>query len=296
MEESQEILLESLANSGVSIPLGASSIRDLTPATLVSICSQSVHLIDPTSSLPSSLPDSMADRFKICTDLASALTNLGFIGDISFHKFLYPSEEDLYKLVRFLVRRLSVLPEELGEADKRNITNTTSTKENDIKNTYFKESSEKADNHSVDLNVGGVETILKDAFLRESQETRLNQQKIDESKEDISIVQDDKSMKRLPNSKIGASVNEESARKLTRKQSSEIRHRIEKLRSQEKLLMLEARSKALEVQHQEEEHELLKSAVEMAFDGQHTADFHIAQLNEQVDARRDYLMELETQL
>lgn len=49
----------------------------------------------------------MADRFNICSDLASAFKNLGFIDDINFHEFLYPSVEDLYKLVRFLVGRLA---------------------------------------------------------------------------------------------------------------------------------------------------------------------------------------------
>lgn len=86
MEESQEILLKSLANSGVAIPPGVSSIGDLTPATLFSICAQSLRLVDDATSLPAFLPDSMADRLKICTDLAAAVSELGFIGDLSFHK------------------------------------------------------------------------------------------------------------------------------------------------------------------------------------------------------------------
>ncbi|KAF5949601.1 hypothetical protein HYC85_011594 [Camellia sinensis] len=79
------------------------------------------------------------------------------------------------------------------------------------------------------------------------------------------------------------------------KQSSEIRYKIGKLQSQEKVLVEETSAKTVEAQHQEEEHELLKSVVEMAFDDQHNADFHITQLNEQVDSRRGHLMELETQ-
>lgn len=51
-----------------------------------------------------------------------------------------------------------------------------------------------------------------------------------------------------------------------------MRHKIEKLRTQEKVLMEETSSKALEAQHLEEEHELLKSAAQMAFDDQHTAE------------------------
>ena len=86
MEESQEILLSSLASSGVSIPSSVSSIQDLTPTSLFSICAQSLSLIDNTTSFPTSLPDSMAERYKICTEIASAVKSLGYIGDMSFHK------------------------------------------------------------------------------------------------------------------------------------------------------------------------------------------------------------------
>ncbi|KAK9269206.1 hypothetical protein L1049_000975 [Liquidambar formosana] len=88
MEEAQEILLNSLQSSGVPIPPGVSSIRDLTPTSLFSICSQSLRIIDDTSSFPTSPPDSMADQFKICTELAESIGNLGYIGDMSFHKSL----------------------------------------------------------------------------------------------------------------------------------------------------------------------------------------------------------------
>lgn len=107
MEESQEILLNSLANAGVSIPREVLSVGDLTPEALVSICAQSIRIISKSESFPIILPDSMADRFKVCTDLASSVKDLGYIGDMNFHKFLYPSEEDTYRLIRFLVGKLS---------------------------------------------------------------------------------------------------------------------------------------------------------------------------------------------
>ncbi|KAI8010488.1 Coiled-coil domain-containing protein 22 [Camellia lanceoleosa] len=326
MDESLEILEKSLANSGVSIPQGVSSIKDLTPDTLFSICAQSLRLIDPSSSFPTSLPDSMADRFKICTDLASSVTNLGFIGDISFHKFLYPSEEDLYKLVRFLVRKLSELPKEVGEvSEKRDIIASTTTKENDFKTVPSGELTKKADNRRVDLSGDGVRTRLEDltlnsedAFVSGFLETHPLQQKIDteaipeisrssmqdSSKEDTTSVQDDnESTKRVGKSyeESASQMDDKHVSEIEQKlislskQSSEIRYKIGKLRSQEKVLVEEASAKTVEAQHQEEEHELLKSVVEMAFDDQHNADFHITQLNEQVDSRRRHLLELETQ-
>lgn len=87
MEESREILLKSLENSGVCVLNDVSSVRDLTPATLVSICGQSLNLIGKTPSFPTSLPDSsVADKFKLCTDIASAIKSLGYLADLSFHQ------------------------------------------------------------------------------------------------------------------------------------------------------------------------------------------------------------------
>ncbi|CAI9088176.1 OLC1v1022432C1 [Oldenlandia corymbosa var. corymbosa] len=119
MDDSHEILLNSLRNSGVPVPPSVAAIQDLTPASLFYVCSQSLCIIDSTLSFPASLPeDSVADRFKLCTDLASAFKRLGFVGDISFHKFLYPSEEDLYKFVRFLVGRLAVSGPESSQSSQ----------------------------------------------------------------------------------------------------------------------------------------------------------------------------------
>lgn len=87
MDEAQEILLRSLENEGVSLPNGVSSIQDLTPDSLVSICSQSLSRIDSSpSSFPTSLPSSVAERFKICTEIAFAIKTLGYAGDLSFHQ------------------------------------------------------------------------------------------------------------------------------------------------------------------------------------------------------------------
>lgn len=86
MDESEKILLNSLENGGVSIPSDMSSIKDLTPAALLSICGQSLNLIYNSRQFRTSLPDSMAEKFKICTDISSAIKNLGYIGDISYYK------------------------------------------------------------------------------------------------------------------------------------------------------------------------------------------------------------------
>ncbi|KAG6407464.1 hypothetical protein SASPL_130455 [Salvia splendens] len=128
MEASDEILLNSLANSGVPIPLGCSSVRDLTPPSLFSLCSAALRLIDGqryASAFPPCLPeDSIPDRLKITARNSHTplpyLNELGYSPNLSFHKvstaslpylfslqFLYPSEEDSYNLVRFFGAKLS---------------------------------------------------------------------------------------------------------------------------------------------------------------------------------------------
>lgn len=49
-----------------------------------------------------------------------------------------------------------------------------------------------------------------------------------------------------------------------------------------------------ELQHLDEELELLKAAMEMVFDEQHPVEFYIEQLNDQVEAKRHKLKELES--
>ncbi|KAI0501760.1 hypothetical protein KFK09_016705 [Dendrobium nobile] len=108
MDEAHEILLSSLKSSGVSLPVGVSSIKDSSSAALVSICAQSLRLIlDSGPSFPTSLPAATAERFKICAELAAAIKSLGYREELGFHQFLYPSDEESNKLVRFLVERLS---------------------------------------------------------------------------------------------------------------------------------------------------------------------------------------------
>lgn len=118
MEEAQAILLNSLQSSGISLPSNLSSLKDLTSESLVSICSQFLLLIDGSfPSVPSSVPLSMADRFKICEDMASAIKTLGYGESLGFHQFLYPADEVSFKLMRFLVVKLSELSEGRKDAD-----------------------------------------------------------------------------------------------------------------------------------------------------------------------------------
>lgn len=80
-------LLTSLRSFGVSIPDGVDAIGDLQPEGLASISARCLNLVlrDPAL-FPSSPPESAADKVRICGEMASAVENLGFVGDIGFHK------------------------------------------------------------------------------------------------------------------------------------------------------------------------------------------------------------------
>ena len=88
MAEPEEILLRSHQSSGIRLPSEVSSVGDLESAVLISICAQSLNLLDDTASFPTSLPDSssVGDQVKVCTEMASAIKSLGYLADISFHQ------------------------------------------------------------------------------------------------------------------------------------------------------------------------------------------------------------------
>ncbi|MCO5611767.1 hypothetical protein L7F22_066026 [Adiantum nelumboides] len=49
----------------------------------------------------------MSDRIRLCTEIASSIKYLGFKGDLSFHQFLYPVEEETHRLFRFLLDKIA---------------------------------------------------------------------------------------------------------------------------------------------------------------------------------------------
>lgn len=67
------------------------------------------------------------------------------------------------------------------------------------------------------------------------------------------------------------------------------------LKQKEKELIDEVTVRTSELEHLEQELELTKEAAEMAFNNQHSVDFYLDQLNEQVQAKRNYLLTLESQ-
>ncbi|CAL9118861.1 unnamed protein product [Musa acuminata var. zebrina] len=315
MDEAEEILLSSLRSSGVSLPSGlsasSSSIKGLSPDALVSVCAQSLRLIRgaASASLPTSIPDAAAERFKVCADVAAVIKSIGYKDDLSFHQFLYPTNEESYKLLRFLVERLSesILntewPNKMYESQDLHDFPCTSGRS-------YKELREISDIDVTEVNTHGllgasavpgpleesddagslyghrkcdIEIHCKEGNVGYVSEQPRNSTEVCANKEDT--VQEDSE----------CIVELEQTLASLRLEKLKLRNETECLKDQEKSLKEKTQSKVFEIQGLEAEYELLKAAVKMAFDDQHSIELCLKELNEQAEARRGNLVKLEMQ-
>ncbi|TYH35002.1 hypothetical protein ES332_D13G163300v1 [Gossypium tomentosum] len=314
MEESQEILLKSLSSFGISIPENVSSFSELTPTTLISLCCQSLNILGNNDdddenhfSFPISVEDSVsiADKFKICSDVSLAFKNLGYLGDMNYYKFLYPSEEDLHKLVRFLVEKLSTSSEAVKFSGEKDVGLRQEFKEDNF-GKVSESVTQNSDNEEVDQNLQKVEAILKDLRvdeLSESSEFKAGDAAVVHDPLRVhDILQDElfsESTAEVVDSS-GASRHEETAHQkdehvstCPKETNSKIQYEEEDLLCQEKALKEELRANTLQMQHLEEEFELWKAAADMAFDENHPMEFFPEQLNKRIDAKKHNILELE---
>uniref|UniRef100_A0A2P2JLC9 Coiled-coil domain-containing protein 22 homolog n=2 Tax=Rhizophora mucronata TaxID=61149 RepID=A0A2P2JLC9_RHIMU len=299
--KSEEMLLRSLEKAGVAIPNGIASIRDFTPEALVSVSARCLSLLvdETASSLPTSVPDSMVDKFKICTDLALATKRLGYIGDMNYYKFLYPSEEDLFKVITFLVERLSESSKR--SADPKEISDRKELEE-DYSTNNLKGSMEKANNDGLDVN--DHEDTLKNpsfhAMVPELPDAKdevglfrgLNKPDFREDVQTFAVsgnflAEEGKLVR-------AAHGNEDNTGDIDKKYVQKVASPSDES-SKEDVFTEASTMKTSQIQHLEEELRLLKAAAEMAFDDEHPVDFHIEQLKEQTDARKHKIEHLESQ-
>ncbi|KAB2048968.1 hypothetical protein ES319_A13G145800v1 [Gossypium barbadense] len=316
MEESQEILLKSLSSFGISIPENVSSFSELTPTTLISLCCQSLNILGNNDdddenhfSFPISVEDSVsvADKFKICSDVSLAFKNLGYLGDMNYYKFLYPSEEELHKLVRFLVEKLSSSSEAVKFSGERDVGPRLKFKEDNF-GKVSESVMKNADNEEVDQNLQKVEAILKDLRVDELSES--SQFKAG----DATVVCDPLRVHDILQDELfsestaefvdssGASGHEGTAHQkdehvstCPKETNSKIQYEEGDLLCQEKALKDELRANTLQMQHLEEEFESWKAAADMAFDENHPMEFFLEQLNKRIDAKKHNILELELQ-
>ncbi|KAL3508340.1 hypothetical protein ACH5RR_027741 [Cinchona calisaya] len=197
--------------------------------------------------------------------------------DISFHKFLYPLEEDLYKLVRFLVGRLA------KSSEVQKVNNQKETKEFVEEFKDLRMQSESAES----ANIGSGDSVLEESDKSTSILGSLS------SDEDDGVEKS-----RSGTTDIGgpnASGNKETIALGFNEHFDKHEEKLNSLQdlSCEQKLLLDLIAKTSKCQHLQDEHELLKAAV--AVENLHSLDFYIQQLNDLMEARRDELVKLESQ-
>ncbi|URE49458.1 hypothetical protein MUK42_08625 [Musa troglodytarum] len=344
MDEAEEILLSSLRSSGVSLPSGlsasSSSIKGLSPNALLSVCAQSLRLIRGTASasLPTSIPDAATERFKVCADVAAVIKSIGYKDDLSFHQFLYPTNEESYKLLRFLVERLSESILNTGAPDDTTTSpaSDSTLASGDSSNGTSKLLTERPNKmyESQDIHDFPCTSGRSDKELREISDTDVKEVNthgllgasavpgpLEESDDAGSLYEHRKcdieihckegnvryvsdlrnSTEVCANKEDTVQEDSECIVELEQTLASlqleklKLRNETECLKDQEKSLKEKTQSKVFEIQGLEAEYELLKAAVKMAFDDQHSIELCLKELNEQAEARRGNLVKLEMQ-
>jgi len=113
MEEVDGIILMQLRQVGAEIPTDISNLKGITTEMLVDGCARCINAIKEGSNLPTKLPGGMSARFRVGTQMANAVKDLGYMTEIGYNTFLYSNEADARDLLMWLVERL---PKESSDA------------------------------------------------------------------------------------------------------------------------------------------------------------------------------------
>eukprot|EP00163_Fabomonas_tropica_P031331 TRINITY_DN7416_c0_g1_i1.p1 TRINITY_DN7416_c0_g1~~TRINITY_DN7416_c0_g1_i1.p1 ORF type:complete len:662 (+),score=184.03 TRINITY_DN7416_c0_g1_i1:141-1988(+) len=106
MDATDKVLLLSLKSVGCEFDPSVGSVADFSPELIVEATARCLNVINPNANASTTLPSQMSSRFRVCTDLATAVTDLGYNQELGYHQFLYPNEKDTRNMLLFLVERL----------------------------------------------------------------------------------------------------------------------------------------------------------------------------------------------
>lgn len=83
------------------------AISQLGPESIVEIVARSLWLITQGEvQFPFALPKSIAQKHRICTNMATKIKEMGFTGDCGYNQLLYPVEAHTKPLLTWLVQKL----------------------------------------------------------------------------------------------------------------------------------------------------------------------------------------------
>ena len=105
--EGDEIVFLALSQFGISLPNNITSLNQLTADVLISLVVSSLALIsNGTIQFSTALPQNIASRHRICTEIASKVKEVGFPGECGYNQLLYPVESQTRPLLTWLVQHL----------------------------------------------------------------------------------------------------------------------------------------------------------------------------------------------
>ena len=103
MEQVDAIIIMSLKKLGVQfVDDSVTKVQQFDADLIIDAVVHCLIAIDPDleGRYPNTLPESMSLRFRMCSEIAEAIQNLGFKSEIGYQTLLYPNETDL-RLVRY---------------------------------------------------------------------------------------------------------------------------------------------------------------------------------------------------
>ncbi|CAN6928323.1 unnamed protein product, partial [Brassica oleracea] len=276
-EECGDILMSTLIESGVSIPGDFSSVSQFTSEALASICAQLLNLIDPSAA------SEMIGVVDSLPDIAHSVKNLGYMGDISHHKFLHPSQDDSFRLVSFLLERLSEKKQGIKTSPAADDIACRPKVENfrDISDHRMVKVKEEEDNdETFDMHIHKVEAVLKDLTMTPD----ISPSPAENASADGSTLTNQPSSGYEEHSSIDPS---EVLLPTT--------NETVKLQNQHNLLLGELESRSSELRSLDSQLELLTMAAETLLDEKQPGGLYLQQLNQQLVLKRCNIMDLKKQ-
>eukprot|EP00656_Telonema_subtile_P045070 TRINITY_DN51336_c0_g1_i2.p1 TRINITY_DN51336_c0_g1~~TRINITY_DN51336_c0_g1_i2.p1 ORF type:complete len:630 (+),score=163.99 TRINITY_DN51336_c0_g1_i2:136-2025(+) len=115
--EVDNIILLSLRQIGCQIPEETAVLSEFSTEMLFSCCAKILRTIDDSLKFPKRIPseETMSSRFRVCTNLATAVEKFGYTGDIGYNQFMYPNEKETRKILSFLLETMPKDEEEEAE-------------------------------------------------------------------------------------------------------------------------------------------------------------------------------------
>ncbi|KAJ4918010.1 Uncharacterized protein Rs2_03560 [Raphanus sativus] len=288
MEEEcgDKVMMSTLIEYGVSIPGDISSVSQFTSEALTSICAQLLNLIDPSlwSEEMPIVDDSLPERYMIfCTDIALSVKNLGYMGDITYHKFLHPSQDDSFRLLSFLLERLSEIKQGLKGDDDDIASTSTSTSRPKVEETFRDD--------TFDMHIQRVEAVLK--HLTMTPQVSLAEKASAADGSDFFSLKTHDPVTDEPSLRQSSGYEEPSS---IHPSDSETNYESLELQNQHNLLLEQLESGSSELRCLDTELELLTMAAERLLDEKQPVDgLYLKQLNEQLLLKRCNIVDLKKQ-